>query len=271
MLVQLAQDMLVLEGELMDRIVVDRDEFGREVHAGVGRQEGSVLQDCERGAEIEPKGRSGQPEERRLRIGNDVEHTLETLYQGVEIDGLAVGGPHRSGGIVGEFGRQVHDILHGRVGGLSLPFRLVHDVRYHQARLVGFISVPLHREPGDFLAVRAPDRFGIIAAAHRNDRCFTRQDAIDVDFSIGRESIVPAGKFLAGIGDITAVRAPGKVLDAAERAVRELEENVFPAQDIQALLDDAVPQRGDKRVVQVLHPMVPVAVHQVFGGIGVGF
>ena len=192
------------------------------------------------------------------------------FHERIEIQGLAVSRPDGAVGIVGEIRGQVHDVFDGRIGGLPLPFRLVDDIGHHQAHLVGLIAVAGHGQPGDLAPVGAPHGHGVIAAAHRDDGGLTGQDAVDVDFGIGGEGVFLAFLLLAGIGDVAAVRAPAEVLDAAEGAVRELVQHVGAAEDVQAFLDHAVAQRGDEGVVDVLHPVVPVAVHQVFGRVRIG-
>ncbi len=269
-LVQLVQDAGVLEGQLMDGVVIDSDQFGREIHGAVGRQEGSVLQHGERGSEVEPQARGGEADEGRLRSGNHVEDALDTLHEGIEVEGLPVGRPDRAVGIVVKPGGQVPDVLDGRIGGLPLPFRRINDIGQHQADLVGLVAVTGHGEPGDLAAVGAPDGDGVVAAGHRDDGGLAGEDAVDVDLGVGGEGILLPRLFLAGVGDVTAVRAPGEILDAAVRGVREVERDVGPAQDVQAFGDDAVRERGDEGMVQVGGPVVPVAVHQVLGGIGVG-
>ena len=233
-------------------------------------EEGAVLEDGEGGTEVEPEVRGGDPEEYGLGIGNHVVEGLDALNQGIDIQGLAIRRPNRAVGIVGEIRGQVHDVLDGRIGGLALPFRLVNDIGHHQTHLVGLVAVAGHGQPGDLAAVRAPHGHGVIAAAHRDDGGLAGQDAVDVDFGIGGEGVFLAFLLLAGIGDIAAVRAPAEVLDTAEGAVRELVQYVGTAEDIQSLLDNAVAQRCDKGVVDVLHPVVPVAVHQVFGRVRIG-
>ena len=269
-LVQLVQDVRVLEGELMDGVVIDRHQFGREVHGAVGGEEGTVLQHGERSAEVEPEARGGQADEGRLGSGDDVEDALESFHEGIEIEGLAIGRPDGAVGIVIKSGGQVHDVLDGGIRGLSLPFRGIDDIGQHEADLVGLVTVAGHGKPGDLAAVGAPDGDGVIAAGHRDDGGLAGEDAVDVDFRIGGEGVFLPRLLLAGVGDIAAVRAPAEVLDAAVRAVRELELHVGTAQDVQSFGNHAVRERSDEGMADVLHPVVPVAVHQVLGRIGIG-
>ena len=209
-------------------------------------------------------------EEGGLGIGDHVVDGLDAFHERIEIQGLAVSRPDGAVGIVGEIRGQVHDVLDGGIGRLTLPFRLVHDIGHHQAHLVGLVAVAGHGQPGDLAAVGAPHGHGVIAAAQGDDRGLAGQDAVDVDFRIGGEGVFLAFLLLAGIGDVAAVRAPAEVLDAAEGAVRELVQHIRTAQDVQAFLDYTVAERGDEGMVDVFHPVVPMAVHQVLGRVRIG-
>ena len=79
-----------------------------------------------------------------------------------------------------------------------------------------------------------------------------------------------AGLLAAAVGDVTAVRRPVELLDTAEGLCRELIK-LF-AQEIQGALgcDGPVHEGGEVGARDFGHPVVPVAVHQVFRGVGLG-
>ena len=202
--------------------------------------------------------------------GHHVEDALQALGEGAEIQGLSVLGPHRAFRIVFEGSGEVLHIHHGGIGALAFSFLLVNHIGQHQAHLVRLVAVPFHREPGQAAAVRAPHRMRVIAAFGGYLRGFPGEGAVEVDAGIGGEGVLLAFQLLAGVGDVAAVRAPAKVCYVREGAVGQLELDVLSSQDVHSFLHHAITQRSYIGVRDFRHPVVPVAVHQVLGGVGLG-
>ena len=92
---------------------------------------------------------------------------------------------------------------------------------------------------------------------------------IDIDVGIGGEGIVTTGEFAAGIRDLVAVGGEVELLEAAEGLGGQFIRRTV--EDIDALAQFLSVERGIPGVRDVLHEMVPVAVHQAFNGAGRGF
>ena len=266
MLVQLGQEVLVLKGNLADAVSGYGHQLSGEVHGGVGGEEGTVLQYAEGGAEVEPEV-IGRQTLRRLP-GNHVEDTLEAFCQGGEIDGFSVGRPYGGVGIIFKGVGEVPDARDGGIGALAVAVFGIYHVGHHQAHFVGLVAVPFHGQPQEMAAVRTPDGMGVVTAREGDLGSLTGEGAVDVDAGVGRESVLLASELFAGIGHETAVGAPGKVGDVGEGAVGQLEE--LAVQDVHPFLDYAVNQGGQESMADFRTPVVPVAVHEVFRGIGFG-
>ena len=271
MSVELAQDMFVLESELQDGVVLHRNEFGGEIHGCETAQQGAVLEHAEGGREIEPEIVGSEAEHHGLVLEHHVEDALDTLGEGGEVDGLAVLGPDGAVGIVFKVRSYVADIVDFGIAALSVRILFgPDDIGGHDAHLVGLVAVALHREPCQMVAVRAPDGVGVITALEGNLGGLAREGAVDIDAGVGREGVLPAFQLLAGIGDVAAVGTPGEVGDIREGAVGQLEEHVLTAEDVPSSGDSAVAEDSHEAVGNVRHPVVPVAVHQIFGRVGLG-
>ena len=118
-------------------------------------------------------------------------------------------------------------------------------------------------------AVGAPDRVGVVAAVRLDVQGGAGQQVIDIDAAVGAEGVLLAHVLAAGIDDVASVRTPVQLLGAAERFGREFEQ-FLGAEDVRGVLrgDLAVAEGGHVGAGNVGHPVVPVAVHQVFGGVG---
>ena len=189
-------------------------------------------------------------------------------HEGVEEEFAFV--PDQAGHVVVEVGQELADALHADAD--VLPVGLCGEqlhVGDEQALAVGFIAVARHRDPGDVLAVGAPHGIRVVAAVRLDVDRGAGQDVIDVDGSVGAESILLTDLLAAGVDDVAVVGRPVQLLHAAERLGGQLEELVR-AEDVDGVVrgDLAVAERGDVAARHVGHPMVPVAVHQVLGGVG---
>ena len=249
-------------------MVVHGHQFRGEVHGGVGGQERAVLQHAKGSVKVEPQVIRRKAYNLRRFRQNHVEHSLQALRQRGKVEGLAVRRPHGAVGIVLKGRCHVANVLHYGILALPLPFFRIADRCHHEADFVGLIAVAFHGQPGQLAAVRAPDRMRVVAARGGYLRGLSCERAVDVDAGVGREGVLLPSQLFAGIGNITAVRAPAKVYHVRERAVGQLEEGLILSQDIQALTDNAIAQRCHKAVRNVRHPVVPVPVHQVLRGIG---
>ncbi len=266
MLVQLSQQVLVFKRDLTDTVVGHSHQLRGEIHGSISSKERSVLQHAERRTKVKPQRIRSEPD--RFLSGNHVEDTLNTLCEGGKVDGLAVGRPDGAVHIIFKGSRQLANASNGRIGTLPLLRSRVHHISHHKAHLVGLITVTGHGKPQKTAAVRAPHRMRIIAAPERHLRRFSRERTINEDTSIGRESVLLARKLLAAVGDVAAVGAPGKVCHITERTVGQFKK--FSVQNIHTLRHYAVSQRCHKTVVDIRAPVIPVTVHQVLGGIGLG-
>ena len=266
---QLREDVLVLVCKLGEGSVgTDGHQFGGEFHAAIAGKQGPVFLDAEGRSEIEPGIFGGEAGDNPLR--GDAENAFQPIYKGAEPDALAIGIPDRIFDIGVQLGGKMADIGDGERG---LVFRSGGDRGHHQAHLVGFIAVPGHAQPGQLAAIGTPDRIGVVAGSTRNPTGLAGGDIIDKDIGIGREGVFLPGEFLARIGDARTVRTPGSLLQAAKRLHRKLEFAGILAQQVEGLVrgDEAVPGRCQVSLRQFLYPMVPVAIHQVFGYISLGF
>ena len=279
--------MPVLVGQALERAFrfVYADELVREFHRAVGGEQVAAAQGEGR-VEIVPGVIGGDPHRNgrdvvvRLRRQGacqrvDLEDALQAVDEGVEIQVVSVFGPDGSRGVVVESGGDVTCSENGRQGGLPFALRLVLQVGHHQARLVGLIAVARHAQESDVLPVRAPDRVGVVASAHRDDGRFAGNDLVNIDFRIRREGVFLSGlHLLAGVGDHLPVRAPGELFHPAERLRREFILPGIRAQDIERVrFGDASLRSAQGRDIGLRafgRPVVPVPVHQVFGDVGFG-
>ena len=249
-------------------MVVHGHQLRREIHGSIGGQERSVLQHAKRCVKVEPQVIGRKAHNLRRFRKHHVKDTLQALCQRGKIEGLAVRRPHGAVGIVLEGRCHVANVLHHGILALALPFFRIADRCHHEADFVGLIAVAFHGQPGQLAAVRTPDGMRVVAARGGYLRGLSRERTVDVDAGVGREGVLLPRQLFAGIGNISAVRAPAKVCHIRERAVGQLEKGLIFSQDIQALTDNAIPQRCHKAVRNVRHPVVPVPVHQVLRGIG---
>ena len=275
-LCKLREDAVILrcdpvEGDRFAAVPFDGDQLGREVQAIVACEQFDAFfltQHGEGGEEIVvPVGRSDAPDV-RVTIDIDYEKGLQAVCEGVEEDGFAARGPDDACRIAVEVSGEVADILD--IDLCALPvFRLSAEINvtYHQALLVGLIAVTGHRDPRQMLAVGAENRIGIISTVFLDGDGCAGQDVIDENARIGGEGVFLAGLFSAAIGDVTVVRRPVELLDAAERLCREFEQ--FFSQQVEGTVgcNDTIYQCGDISPWDFGHPVVPVPVHQVFRGI----
>ena len=123
----------------------------------------------------------------------------------------------------------------------------------------------LHAFPGDALAIVAED--GVLVVAHN---AFADVDGravgnvVDENVAVGAEGIVLAGLGTAGVGNATAVGREVELLDTAPGAHGALVG--FGTDDIDhvAKVDSFVGEGGEEDVGILIHPAVPMTVHEVF-------
>ena len=246
----------------------DSDQFVREVHRAITceqRGDAILLNDCPGGVEVVPESVTGQAAYRPATVGEiGPVDGLEAFGKGVEIDSLAVVGPYEAYGIVLEIGSQFAALAER----YAVPVDA--DVLHHDARLVGLVALAFHTEPGDALSVRGPDGVGVIAAVHLDALDFARRDAIDVYLGIRGECVLLAHSLAATIGDEAPVRAPGELFRSAEGLGREFVRLVSEQVEGVVRSDRSACERGDISARSLSHPVVPVTVHQILGGIGLG-
>ena len=138
----------------------------------------------------------------------------------------------------------------------------------HKPLLVSLVAVARHAYPGKVLAVGSPHRIGVVTAVHGNLHGASGDHVIDVDFGVGAECVALSGELAAGVGNVPAVGSPAELLDAPERFGGKFEELVG-AEDVGGLFrSDVVAQLSHVGAGDFGHPVVPVAVHEVFGGVG---
>ena len=108
----------------------------------------------------------------------------------------------------------------------------------------------------------------VVAAGEGDLTRFPGERAVDENAGVGGEGVLLANELFATVGDVSAVRAPAKVCDVREGTVGQLKELI--PKDVHALCDNAVAESSYKAVGNLRAPVVPVAVHEVLRGIGLG-
>ena len=137
------------------------------------------------------------------------------------------------------------------------------EVHHHQAQFVALIAVTLHAFPGNHCTVVA--EHGVLVVAHdtfADVAGLASLDIEDVNITVGRVGVVVASLFAAGVGDALAVGAVVVLLSAAPRTHGTFEGAV---DDIDHLIHPglAVLQRSVEYLGDFVHPVIPVAVHQI--------
>ena len=243
-----------------------RHKLVGEIHGAITRQHGEdtvLLDNGPRGVEIVPERVAGNaPDGPPVSVEIGPVDGLEAFGEGVEEQPVAVFGPHQACGVVLEVRRQLAALAEREIVAVD------GDLLHHDAGLVGFVALAFHAEPGDALAVRRPYGVGVVASVHLDALAFAGEDAVDIDLGVGGECVLLAHRLAAAVGDEAAVRAPGELFGAAERLGGELVR--FVAQQVEGVVggDHRASERCHVGARSLRHPVVPVAVHQVLGGIG---
>ena len=213
-----------------------------------------------------------------------VAHQLKTVDVVVAVGNLAEG---LGGGIAGE--DFVHAAVVHHAQNLLVIFRPADTgevvveisghvgalvggkVEHHQAQLVAFVAVAFHALPSDEFSAVAEDGVLVVTldvlaevagGAFLND--------IQEDVAVGGMGVVGAGFLAAGVGDGLAVGAVVVLLHAAPRAHRALKGAVDKAGGIIDIYLLAV-EVGKENLRVLVHPAVPMAVHQVLVDAAGGF
>ena len=238
---------------------------GKHLHAAI-----LLVEDCEGGEEVGPPVTGGKALDLSVQAGaEDALHGL--VHKGVEVDLLSV--PDGACHVVVEIRSQAADVGYGHVCILAVTLLCSElYVGHHKLLLVGLVAVARHRDPGEVLAVRAPDGIGVISALLRDCDGASGEHVIDVDGCIGAEGVLFAHLLPAAVGYVPAVGSPIQLLYAAERLGGELEA-VVASEYVEGIVRSnlSVNQRSHIAAGDFGYPMVPVAVHKVLGSIGLGF
>ena len=164
-------------------------------------------------------------------------------------DLIVVVGPADAGEVVVEILRHISAFAGG-------------EVHHHQADQVALVAVALHALPSDVLAVVAEHRVLVVthdALTEVLGRFLL--DIIKEDVAVGGVRIVVAGLLAAGVGDFLAVGTVVVLLDAAPRTHRAFESAVDEAGGVFHI--HLVTKFGEENLRVLIHPVIPVAVHEV--------
>ena len=166
-----------------------------------------------------------------------------------EVQCLAVVGPAEARAALVELGRVV---------GLFARF----EVHHKDALLVALVAVAFHAFPSHQFAVGRDDGVEVVAHhAFGEVLALAAQDGVLVDVGVGGEGVIPADFLAAAIDEALAVGQPLHLLHSAEGT-----HGSFPLlalHRVKRSLDFATAEVAHENVAVGVHPMVPVAIHQV--------
>ncbi len=255
-------------GQLCEYIVVDSSELGDVAGCGVDREnlvriEHGVAHGHEPAVGCRQQGgivafSAGDLSD--LGVGqSDVEYGHHAIFVGPEVETASVRGPcYIVDGIV-PFGSEV-------------CFGTRSHVEEKYAVLVAFISVVLHAEPCQSVAVGREHRIGVVAHHALGEvSCLAGGKVVDVEVGVGGQGILHAGFLAAHIDELTAVGTPCKGFHPAERLHGSFIEGLV-GHDVGHLANGRTVEIGDERMRDFRDPFVPVLVHHVVydaaGGLG---
>ena len=117
------------------------------------------------------------------------------------------------------------------------------------------------------LSVGGEDGIGVVAPVGLDRDGLSALDLVEIDAAVGAECVLLACFLAAAVGNVLSVRGPVELLYSSERFGRQFVG--FVSQKVDAALRGDSPAHGRKVGARSLgNPVVPVAVHQIVGGIG---